>query len=110
MCNALDQQYARRTPIGVIALREGVLSVKGLSEILSWQNDSDLRFGETAVQLGHLQREEFTRLINIQAAETPPIGEVLVDMGILDRETLEAALDEYDARHFPKTHPVVQRV
>ena len=99
---AMEEQVRQKPPIGRLALREGVLLVEQVWEILSLQADHWLkeppphrRFGEIATSLGYLAPSDVTRLMDLQSRETPSLGEVLVKLGILDQATVDMESARY---------------
>ena len=53
------------------------------------------RFGETAVRLGYIDNGDLKELLQKQAQTRRPIGEILVELGVLTRAQMEAELDNY---------------
>ena len=93
---ALERQRCRQRPIGQIALREGLLRVRDAFRILNEQGRHPGRlFGEVAVELGLMKPEDVESLLTKQRQERPKLGEVLVEMGALSREQMEAELRVY---------------
>ena len=84
------RQSDERIPLGRLALETKKLSVKGIAKILQAQTEGDQRFGKTAVRLGLLTERDVADLLMIQNDRLPAMGDVLVEMGAIDRETMEA--------------------
>jgi hypothetical protein len=81
---ALEVQLNTLVPIGQLALEEGILSARDIFTILRAQSESPHeRFGELAIELGLMNRDELTRLLMIQADRKRPLGEILISHGVL---------------------------
>lgn len=82
----MDQALRGRPPIGKIAVREGMLTVKEVMAVLSAQAEQHPRrkFGETALQLGLLTEQDLRWLLRAQAqaASKDPCSEVGALTGI----------------------------
>lgn len=97
---ALNLQMKNRPPIGQVALDEGMITSKELFVILSAMRkveNSQKYFGEVAVSLEILSKEQVGKLLDIQNESCTPIGEVLVSMGKVSRETQVSLLREFYA-------------
>lgn len=53
--------------LGSLALRMGILSLDQIESIVDLQVSGDQRFGDTAVKLGYLAREQVDLLMHVQA-------------------------------------------
>jgi hypothetical protein len=90
---ALEVQLNTLVPIGQLALEEGVLSARDIFEILQAQYDSpNERFGDLAIEMRLMTRDDLMRLLMIQADRKRPIAEILVEHGILDPRQAEGEL------------------
>ena len=68
-----------REPIGMIAAGHGLLTPDQIDIILDRQRDCQSRFGEIAIELGHLMPEQVDNLVKIQQFRTgAQITEALV--------------------------------
>ena len=92
---ALDTQHIFRVPIGRIAVSEGKMSETQVLETLNCHTDYDQSFGAAALKLGFLRTDDLQHLLRVQKAETRLIGEILVEMGAIDRPTMESKLQEF---------------
>jgi hypothetical protein len=93
---ALEVQMKNRVPIGQLALEEGILSARNIFEVLQAQNDSPHeRFGDLAVEMGLMTRDDVMRLLMIQADRKRPIAEILVTQGTLNEQQLASQLTAY---------------
>lgn len=95
---ALNEQHRLTMPVGSLALRERLLSMKQVFSILNNQVDTPERFGETAVRLGYLTEAQVGALLELQRKSRPPIGELLVRAGLLDRDRLVRELSAFHER------------
>ena len=83
-------------PIGRIALEYGLLDMKQVFEILNRQADAiHLKFCAIALDLGYLDKQQVLFLLAIQKSRRPPIGEILVEMGVISPEQLAVSLAEF---------------
>ncbi len=88
----LDNQRRLTPTVGHIARQEGKLTVQQVYQVLNRQAHTGARFLETAVALGFIREAEIQRLLCLQRASRPPIGELLVQMGYLTAEVIAAEL------------------
>jgi hypothetical protein len=94
LVDALEAQVHALVPIGQLALEEGILSARDIFDVLRAQTDSpSTLFGELAVELGLMNRDELMRLLMIQAERKKPIVEILIWQGAINRRqaTMEMA-------------------
>jgi hypothetical protein len=93
LVDAIEEQLNTLVPIGQLALEEGVLSARDIFEVLQAQNDSPHeRFGELAVEMRLMTRDDLMRLLMIQADRKRPIADILVEQGILDERQAASEL------------------
>jgi hypothetical protein len=94
---ALDTQRGRQMPIGRIALEYGLLDMKQIFEILNLQADAThVKFCAIALDLRYLDKQQVNFLLAIQRSRRPPIGEILVEMGVISPEQLAVSLAEFE--------------
>ena len=95
---ALEIQRAERRSIADLAVDEGLMSAAQAQEIvdLTAGGVADDMFGEIAIHFGYLIDEQLDLLLMRQDAEVRRIGDVLVDLGVLDPDELEQHLAAYD--------------
>jgi hypothetical protein len=93
---ALEAQLATLPRIGQLALEEGIISPRGIFEVLQAQRRSpDVRFGELAIEMRLITRSELTRLLMIQADRKRPLAEVFVKEGILNERQVSQEMAEF---------------
>ncbi len=108
---ALKLQQRERTPLGLIAIEEGLLTPPDLLRILQRQSDlHNDRIGEVAIELGVLTRRDIAMLLMIQLDRELPFGECLVRLGILTPEEVGQYLNDYRQERERAALPKVQRV
>lgn len=86
---ALDEQRRRTPPIGRLALKKGLLSMKQVFAVLAEQPETGLRFGEQAIFMGYLERSDMERLLDEQRRLRPGLCEILAEMGIVKKGVLQ---------------------
>lgn len=90
---ACETQLQSLTRIGQLALEEGLLSPRGVFDVLRAQSESPhKRFGEIAIEFGLMTRDELLKLLVIQADRRPQIADVLVHQGVLTEEQMRREL------------------
>lgn len=98
---ALNIQKSQIIPIGKIAIRDRMLTVNQVFEILNVQAETEIHahlqkpFGKIAIERGYLDEPQVKGLLAIQKKIVQPIGEILVKMKKIDRDVLEKTLKEF---------------
>jgi hypothetical protein len=93
---ALEVQMRTMVPIGQLALEEGILSPRDIFMVLQAQSTSPReRFGELAIEMGLLTRDQLMRLLMLQSDRQQPISEILVKQGVLGQQQMTAELAEF---------------
>ena len=93
---AAEVQLASLTRIGQLALEESILSPRDIFEVLQAQSASpNERFGELAIEMGLMTRDELMRLLMIQADRRRTIADILVFQRVLTRQQVAAEMSEY---------------
>jgi hypothetical protein len=111
---ALELQHEKLTPIGQLAIEEGVLSARNVFKVLRCQSDlPHERFGEVAVELGLMTSDQLERLLALQASRKPSLLEILVRQGALSVARADAELVAYrrgmERRNVVITRRIVSR-
>jgi len=81
---ALDEQLSRLVPIGQIAIEEGILNAREVFNVLLEQGKfPNERFGDLAIEMRLMTRDDLMWLLMIQADRKHPISEILIRQGVL---------------------------
>ena len=94
---ALVRQEKSQENISRIAIAKRYLTVKQVLSIYNEQADSCDSFTAMAKKLGYLTESEIAQLQTLQQQSRPRLGEILVDMGVMDHKTLELMLKKFNA-------------
>lgn len=92
---AMEYRREKTPPVGRIALKEKMLTVRQVSRILMAQCDSGLPFGQQAVALGFWEPDMVDEILKLQRESRPSALAALLALGFLDQEQLEALRDEF---------------
>jgi hypothetical protein len=104
---AIEIQLATIPKIGQIALEEGIISPREIFDVLRAQSASpNVRFGDLAIELGLMTRDDLMRLLMIQADRKRPIAEILVAQGVLSQQQVDSEMAAQRRGQFrPKSAP-----
>lgn len=98
---ALDLMRLVNSPVGEIAVGEGLLSNTQVQSILNAQRQVDERFFELATSMG-LGGHQLESLCSEQAVENLRFGDALVEVGAVTSTALDEYLRAYDCEdHWP---------
>ena len=93
---ALEAQLATLPRIGQLALEEGIISPRDIFDVLQAQRRSpDVRFGDLAIEMGLMTRNELMRLLMIQADRKRPLADVFVTEGMLSERQIAQEMAEF---------------
>ena len=93
---ALEAQLATLPRIGQLALEEGLISPRDIFDVLQAQRRSpDVRFGDLAIEMSLMTRNELIRLLMIQADRKRPLADVFVTEGILSEQLVTREMAEF---------------
>lgn len=93
---ALEAQLETLPPIGQLALEEGIISPRDIFNVLQAQRRSpDVRFGDLAIEMGLMTRNELMRLLMIQADRKRPFADVFVMEGMLSEQRVAQEMAEF---------------
>src|SRR6266436_5526384 len=93
---ALEVQQSKMVPLGQLAIEEGILTARQVFTVLCSQSDSPHeRFGEAAIDLGLMTRDELMRLLVIQMDRKLSPVEILIQQRVITSERAEAELAEF---------------
>jgi hypothetical protein len=96
LVDALEEQHQNLVAIGQLAMEEGVLSAREVFAVLRNQRGLPReRFGEVAIAMGLMRTPDLHRLLALQWARKPLIGEILVRRGIISQSRADDELDAY---------------
>jgi hypothetical protein len=96
LVSALEAQLATIPPIGQLALEEGIISPRDIFDVLRAQSESpNERFGEIAIGMGLMTRDQLMRLLMIQADRKRPVADMFVTLGIMSAQKVTAEMAEY---------------
>ncbi len=91
----LDEQ----APLGQLAIEQGVLGVREVLKVLRLQSDLPHdRFGETAVELELLTRDQVAELLMKQASRRRPMSQLVVDFGFLTEDQARQEMQAFRRR------------
>jgi hypothetical protein len=109
LVDALEAQIHALVPIGQLALEEGILSARDIFDVLRAQSDSpSVLFGELAIELGRMDREQLTRLLMIQADRKRPILEILIWQGVITRRQATMEMAAYRREQSQPKRPITK--
>ncbi len=93
---ALNFQKQKHVALGVLAVQEKFLDNSQLCAVLDYQRlEGKGLFGEIAIELGFLSKDDVDTLLDMQKGKHIRIGEVLVLFGAVTRKDMEEALKEF---------------
>lgn len=93
---ALESQLNTLTPIGQLALEEGIISPRDIFDVLRAQAESpSIRFGDLAIEMGLMSRDDLMRLLMIQGDRKRQLADILVAQGVLTRQQADAEMSAY---------------
>jgi hypothetical protein len=96
LVDALEVQQKTLPRIGQLAMEEGILSPRQIFEVLRAQCHSPhVRFGELAIEMELMTRDDLMRLLIIQADRKRPIEQILVAQRVLTNEQAAEQIAEY---------------
>ena len=83
---------------GVLALREDLITVEQLEEVLRTQATEGFsrKIGEIMLDLKFLSDEQVNRILSLQDSSPMHQAELVSDVGLMSDEDLERAMDEYN--------------
>lgn len=87
---AFDEQLAKRTPLGRLAVSNGKLSMAQVFAVLDAQAGTRRLFGEIAIEMGLLTATDVQELLREQRRISPTLIDVLEHRGIASRKVLDA--------------------
>lgn len=85
----------RTPPLGRLAIRNRLLSVGQLRELLQRQTEVRKPMGRLAVEVGYLTEIQVQDLITQQRSETPTGLEIVKDLSLLSLDAIEQAHQKF---------------
>lgn len=100
---ALGEQQRRRPYIPQLMVEAKCLSGGQALRLCRLADDRQMEFLEVVKQEGLVTQEQADRIYETWRRSTPKVGEILVEMGVISRATLEEKLREHGTlqRAFP---------
>ena len=96
LVDALETQLKTLPPLGQLALEEGIISPRDIFDVLRAQSESpNERFGDLAIEMGLMTRDDLMRLLMIQADRKRPIAQILVGQGVLSEQQAATEMAEF---------------
>ncbi len=93
---AAEVQMASLTRIGQLALEESILSPRDIFDVLRAQSAApNERFGELAIEMGLMTRDELMRLLMLQGDRRRSIADILVSRRVMTKQQVAAEMSEY---------------
>ncbi|MBW7997773.1 MAG: hypothetical protein FVQ81_14620 [Candidatus Glassbacteria bacterium] len=93
--NALAIQEAVNHKLGIMATMDEILTVSQVYTILDEQRRTGRPFGQAARRLNLIDDKYLIKLLDRQNKLRLRVGEILVGLGYLEHDRMEAALDEF---------------
>jgi hypothetical protein len=86
---------------GVLSVREKYLDMDALTDVLEEQKTikPNKKIGQIAVSKGLMSEEHVEKILAIQRESEEFLGEILVDMRVIDSEELQKQLEAYLAEY-----------
>lgn len=94
---ALKKQQNARVKMGMLAMKQGLITGSQVEEISLLQRKTDRRFGEIAVDKGYMSGAQVEDLLKVQSEESNLLlGQAAVDLGYITYEQLEKELTLFE--------------
>lgn len=77
---------------GQYLLENGVIDAKQLLAAISYQEKTNLKFGDTAISLGLLTQEQLASIFALQRTKDLKTGEACIELGFLKEEQIDQVL------------------
>ncbi len=92
---ALEMQRQTKVPLGKLAVETGCIDKLKNMQLLLEQIETNRRYGDIALEQGLLTEKKIEELIEVQKAESIPLGKILADTTGLSKYQLVMALKEF---------------
>jgi hypothetical protein len=96
LVSAIETQHKSLVPIGQLALEEGIISPREIFDVLRAQREEPtMRFGDLAVEMGLVTRDDVMRLLMLQSDRKSAIADILIKQGALTKEQAAVEMAEF---------------
>ena len=92
---SIERQIRAQVPIGKLALKAGMLTIRQVQQVLRVSAGTNVRFGEVAVELGFLEMDQIGHLLTLQRDSRPPLAGILLEMGLVEEAALKEANESW---------------
>jgi hypothetical protein len=94
---SLKKQQNARVKMGMLAMKQGLITGSQVEEISLLQRKTDKKFGEIAVDKGYMSGAQVEALLKVQSEESNLLlGQAVVDLGYITYEQLEKELKLFE--------------
>lgn len=90
-----EEQAVNHAQIGLIAVREGLMTKQQSAEVNRMQRHSDERFGDMAVEMGYLNEQQLERLVSLQQNRFLSLTQAFVSTHIMELKRIKELEEEY---------------
>lgn len=87
--------FERHTAIGQLTIKHKILTLSKVIQVLNAQAIDPRPFGQIAIEMGFMTKEQLHRLIGLQQCEDPSWQDELVRSEVLTEEQLKRHLQEW---------------
>lgn len=110
--SALEMQSKNNIPFEKAAIAMQFLNMKQIYKILTYQIDTDLSFSEVAEKKGYLRRHEINLIHDYVSKNRLLIGDILVQMKKLTRESLKREIEGFDklTKYYQKAAKMLKKI
>ncbi|QWR76516.1 cyclic nucleotide-binding domain-containing protein [Candidatus Magnetomonas plexicatena] len=95
--DALEIQRRESPAFEKVSLELGLLNMKQIFQLLTFQADSDLTFAEVALRKKYLTQEQVVRVNNLIIDTRPFLGKILVSAGNITHEKLYEVIGSFES-------------
>lgn len=99
LLQALEEQSNTRSSVGRLAFELDIMDLDQVVKVIAAQETGELRFCAQAVELGFMTDAQRLELLDAQERTRPPLGQIIVSMGLIGAEIVERELEAYHAEN-----------
>lgn len=88
-----------RIKLGTLAVKAGRMTAAQVEKAHTEQQRTDKKIGDIMIEMGCLDREQLNALLSVQPAEYMLLGQLLTDNGYMTTSQFETALSEYKSEN-----------